>query len=109
MEDILCTDSILCMTYHTLRMACDPQTMCARGWSGRCTGPREADERDWVHIDRKWVSDILYTLDKNNFQNFINAAIKSRKERLESTRNLVVEMRPEFTQALNSCMNFSSK
>jgi hypothetical protein len=48
MEDILCTDSILCMTYHTLRMACDPQTMCARGRSGRCTGPREADERDWV-------------------------------------------------------------
>ena len=67
------------------------------------------DERDWVHIDRKWVSDILYTLDKNNFQNVINAAIKSRKERLESTRNLVVEMRPEFAQALNSCMNFSSK
>jgi hypothetical protein len=67
------------------------------------------DERDWVHIDRKWVCDILYTLDKNNFQNVINTAIKSRKERLENSRNLMVEMRPEFAQALNSCMNFSSK
>ena len=25
------------------------------------------DERDWVHIDRKWVADIIFTLDKNNF------------------------------------------
>jgi hypothetical protein len=33
---------------HALRMACDPQTMCARGRSGRCTGPREAGDRDWV-------------------------------------------------------------
>jgi hypothetical protein len=30
------------------------------------------DERDWVHIDRKWVADIIFTLDKNNFQTFIN-------------------------------------
>ena len=21
------------------------------------------DTRDWVHIDRKWVSDLMYTLD----------------------------------------------
>jgi hypothetical protein len=41
------------------------------------------DERDWVHIDRKWVADIIFTLDKNNFQAFINLAMKKRKERLE--------------------------
>ena len=25
------------------------------------------DERDWVHIDRKWVCDVIFTLDRNNF------------------------------------------
>ncbi len=58
------------------------------------------DERDWVHIDRKWVADIVYTLEKNNFQNFINAAMKKRKEKLEQSQNLLVQMRPEFANAL---------
>ena len=25
------------------------------------------DERDWVHMDRKWICDVVYTLDKQNF------------------------------------------
>jgi hypothetical protein len=41
------------------------------------------DERDWVHIDRKWVCDVVYTLDKNNFSALITSAMKKRKERLE--------------------------
>jgi hypothetical protein len=39
----------------------------------------------------------------------IKDAAKERKSRLEEKRNLVVEMRPEFAQAFQSCMNFSSK
>ncbi len=67
------------------------------------------DERDWVHTDRKWLCDVLFTIDKGNFQTQINEAIKRRKQRLEQSRDLMVEMRPEFAQALASCMNFSSK
>jgi hypothetical protein len=67
------------------------------------------DERDWVHIDRKWVCDVVYTLDKNAFQTMITDAMKKRKDRLEESQNLIVQMRPEFAQALNSCLNFSSK
>jgi hypothetical protein len=26
------------------------------------------DERDWLHTDRKWLCDVLYTLDKDGFQ-----------------------------------------
>ncbi len=25
------------------------------------------DEGDWVNLDRKWLCDVLYTLDKANF------------------------------------------
>ncbi len=41
------------------------------------------DERDWVHMDRKWICDVLFTLDRNNFQTFINLAMKKRKDKLE--------------------------
>ena len=67
------------------------------------------DERDWEHMDRKWLSDMIYTLDKVRFERAIKEAVKQRKERLEEKRNLTVEMRPEFAQAFQSCMNFSSK
>ena len=39
----------------------------------------------------------------------INNALMSRKDKLEKSRDLVVEMRPEFADALNKCLNFSSK
>jgi hypothetical protein len=60
-------------------------------------------------MDRKWLSDILNTVDRAKFEKMIKDAAKERKTRLEEKRNLVVEMRPEFAQAFQSCMNFSSK
>ena len=38
----------------------------------------------------------------------ITDAMRKRKDRLEQSQNLIVQMRPEFAQALNSCLNFSS-
>ena len=67
------------------------------------------DKRDWDHMDRKWLSDMLNTVDRAKFEKMIKDAAKERKTRLEEKRNLVVEMRPEFAQAFQSCMNFSSK
>ena len=60
-------------------------------------------------MDRKWLSDILNTVDRAKFEKMVKDAAKERKTRLEEKRNLVVEMRPEFAQAFQSCMNFSSK
>ena len=54
------------------------------------------DERDWDHLDRKWLADVLYTTEKANFERMIKAAMKARKERLEDKNNLNVPMRPEF-------------
>jgi hypothetical protein len=65
------------------------------------------DERDWDHMDRKWLTDILYSVDKANFERMIKDAIKARKIRLEDKNNLNVPMRPEFVQAFQNCMNFS--
>lgn len=33
------------------------------------------DERDWDHIDKKWVCDVLFTRDTNGVQNIINRAM----------------------------------
>jgi len=51
----------------------------------------------------------LYTLDPDGIQNMINTAMSIRRDRLEKSRDLVVEMRPEFADALSKCLNFSSK
>ncbi len=67
------------------------------------------DKRDWDHMDRKWLSDVLYTVDRVKFEKMIKDAAKERRDRLEEKRNLVVEMKPEFAAALNNCLNFSSK
>jgi hypothetical protein len=48
------------------------------------------DERDWVHIDRKWVCDMVYTLAKNDFQIFIELAVTKRKKKLEANQNQLV-------------------
>ena len=52
---------------------------------------------------------MLYTLDKANFQTVIDKVIKARKGRLSASKNLVIEMRPEFAQALSARQSFSRK
>jgi hypothetical protein len=29
------------------------------------------DKKDWVHVDRKWLCDVLFTLDTEGFQKFV--------------------------------------
>ncbi len=67
------------------------------------------DARDWDHMDRKWLSDVMNTVDRQRFEKMVKDAAKDRKARLEEKRNLVVEMRPEFEQAFKNSMRFSSK
>ena len=57
------------------------------------------DDRDWDCLNRKWVADILFTVERAKFEKIIKDAVKARKERLEEKNNLLVEMRPEFAQA----------
>ena len=67
------------------------------------------DERDWDGINRKWLADILYTVERAKFERAIKDAVKARRDRLEEKNNLLVEMRPEFAAAFQNCMNFSCK
>jgi hypothetical protein len=57
------------------------------------------DERDWDGLNRKWLADILYTVERAKFERAIKDAVKARRDRLEEKNNLIVEMRPEFAQA----------
>ena len=67
------------------------------------------DPRDWVHNDKKWVCDVLYTLDAKGIQDMINGCMETRKIKVELSKHLNVNMRPEFAQALANCQSFSSK
>jgi hypothetical protein len=57
------------------------------------------DERDWDGLSRKWLADIIYTVEKVKFEKAIKDAVKARKDRLEVKNNMLVDMRPEFAQA----------
>jgi len=43
------------------------------------------DEKDWNHLDKKWVCDVLYTKDTVEFQDKVNSAIAQRRSRLEQS------------------------
>jgi hypothetical protein len=66
------------------------------------------DERDWHHLDKKWVCDVLYTKDTSVIQAMVDKAMMDRRKKLEQSQNQMVDMRPEFVQALKKCVSFSS-
>jgi hypothetical protein len=33
------------------------------------------DEKDWLHLEKKWICDILYTLEKDGIQNMLDKAL----------------------------------
>ena len=35
-------------------------------------------EQDWLHLDKQWITNVLYTLDENGVQAMIDAALKKR-------------------------------
>jgi hypothetical protein len=67
------------------------------------------DESDWNHIDKKWLCDILYTKDTDPIKAMIKNAVAARRERYEKNQNQLVEMRPEFAEALRRCDSFSCR
>ena len=54
------------------------------------------DERDWDGLNRKWVADILFTVERAKFEKVIKDGVKARKEHLKEKHNLNIQMRPEF-------------
>jgi hypothetical protein len=40
-------------------------------------------EKDWLHIDKSWLCDVLYTLDQEGLDNLVNAALQHRKLKLD--------------------------
>ena len=66
------------------------------------------DAEDWLHLDKKWITDLLYSLEPDGVQEMIDHALKERRHKMEEKQNLVIQMRPEFMEALQHSINFSS-
>ena len=41
------------------------------------------DERDWSHLDKKWVCDVMYSVDTQSVNDMISIATKARRCRIE--------------------------
>ena len=66
------------------------------------------DEQDWATLDRSWLANVIYTTDTEAITQYVDNILKSRRAKLEESQNQVVEMKPEFANALSKCLNFSS-
>ena len=67
------------------------------------------DEKDWHHLDKKWVCDVLYTNDTEPIAAMIAKAMQERRKKLEQNQDMLVDMRSEFAAALKRCQAFSCK
>ncbi|KEJ82772.1 hypothetical protein OXYTRIMIC_238 [Oxytricha trifallax] len=65
------------------------------------------DQCDWLHLDKKWICDVLMSLDNDGINQMIFEAKQKRRQKLDQTQNLIVHMRPEFAQALSESLNYS--
>jgi hypothetical protein len=66
--------------------------------------------KEWVHVDRKWLCDIIYTIDTVNFQKHIDECLrKKRKTNEVKKNNNMTGIRAEFVSALANSVVFSSK
>ena len=39
------------------------------------------DENDWIHLDRSWLGDVMYTIDTQGMDDMINKAREKRKQK----------------------------
>ena len=65
--------------------------------------------KDWLHLDKKWITDLLLTIDTKGIQEMIDRAMTVRKQKIEPKQDSLVDVRPEFAAALNTTLSFSSK
>ena len=65
--------------------------------------------KDWLHLDKKWITDLLFTLDTAGIQKMIDEAMKIRKQKIEAKQDSLVDVRLEFAAALSTTISFSSK
>ena len=38
------------------------------------------EDRDWLHVDKEWLCNVLYTLDREGIKGMVTKARKMRKE-----------------------------
>jgi hypothetical protein len=58
------------------------------------------DLSEWVHLDRKWLCDVLYTLDTDVFQRQIESSLTKRRKVVQVKTKDMVGIRSEFAAAL---------
>jgi hypothetical protein len=67
------------------------------------------DVKDWMHVDRKWLCDMLYSLKSQGFDTLVNRCIEKKRKKNDVVKGHVVPIRTEFAEALKNASSCSSK
>ena len=67
----------------------------------------EMDE--WIHFDRQWICDVIYTIEPDRFdKHIVNQLVKRRLQVKEKEKSLI-GIKSEFVVALSKSVVFSCK
>ena len=65
---------------------------------------------DWLKVDRKWLCDIVYTLDTDAFRKYITECIeKKKKKKVDEAEKNMTNIATEFAEALKRSVVYSCK
>ena len=67
------------------------------------------EERDQKKLNRQNVIDIINTIVKTPFKNWVDERIKERNEKIKESQNLNLELNTDIALAFKRSMNVSSK
>jgi hypothetical protein len=67
------------------------------------------DVKDWMHVERKWLCDMLYSLKSQAFDILVNRCIEAKRKKSDIVKGYVVPIRAEFAEALKNASICSSK
>jgi len=67
------------------------------------------EERDQKKLNRQYVIDIINTIVKNPFRNWVDERIKERNDKIKESQNLNLALNTDIALAFKKSTNVSSK
>jgi hypothetical protein len=67
------------------------------------------DEQDWHQLDRKWLCDLLYSRCTEDFDELVHESLESKRAKHIEKHSMVLDMQPDFYDALKNTVAFASK
>ena len=67
------------------------------------------DKNDIIHISREWICNVISTVLKNRFSDWVDEQIEHRNEEITEKRNMNIELDEDVAAAFQASTSVSCK